>query len=449
MSNTKLQPLSGFPELLPEEQIVYQRILDTIRREYERCGFCQIETPAVERQQTLLSKGGDEKEIYAMTRLAAASDESAGTDLALHFDLTIPLARYVAMHHGDLSFPFRRYQMQKVWRGERAQSGRYREFYQCDIDVIGREKLDMITDAEIPSIIYNIFRKLALGSFLIRINNRRLLNGYFEYCGVAEESRMEVMRIIDKLDKVGDDQVVKELRDSTELTEEIARNMLAFLGKELRTDDMLAFLKEQKDMGEIFDRGRDELESVIKGIRHFGVPDEFFCIDLSIARGLDYYTGTVYETTLSDYPELGSVCSGGRYDDLAMQFCDEKFPGVGISIGVTRLVVPLLRSGSLPTGASTPAAVLITSMDAAFMDRYIQIATQLRAADINTEIYLASKKIGDQLKYAHKKGFSIVLIAGEDEMAKGVVQIKEMSSGDAVDKTVEEMIPFITQLLQS
>ena len=443
----KSKPLSGFPELLPEEQIVYQGVLDTIREEYERCGFCQIETPAVERRETLVSKGGNEKEIYALSRLAASSDGNADTDLALHFDLTVPLARYVAMYQGELTFPFRRYQIQKVWRGERAQSGRYREFHQCDIDVIGRGKLAMITDAEIPSIICNIFRKLSLGKFTIRINNRKILTGYCEYIGIEKEQRTSVMQIIDKLEKIGEDNVKVELQNYAGISTEQAGHMIVFLGKACNTDDMIAFLQEQ-EMGETFARGCEELQEVVKGMRSFGVPEEYFCIDLTIARGLDYYTGTVYETVLTEHPELGSVCSGGRYDDLAMQFSDEKFPGVGISIGVTRLIVPLLQSGIVATKTSTPATVLVTTMDATYMDQYIKFATQLRDAHINTEIYLASKKIGDQLKYAHRKGFPIVLIAGENEIVKEIVQIKDMSSGEAVNKTYTEIVPYITELMQ-
>ncbi len=447
MTMMKPKPLSGFPELLPEEQIVYQRALDTIREEYERCGFCQIETPAVERQETLVSKGGNEKEIYALSRLAAGPDGSTDTDLALHFDLTVPLARYVAMHKGFLSFPFRRYQIQKVWRGERAQSGRYREFHQCDIDVIGRGKIDIITDAELPSIIYRIFRKLDLGHFVIRLNNRKILTGYCEHLGIEQKDMMKVMQIIDKLEKIGDDAVSTLLQSDARLSAEQTDAMITFLRKTCNTDEMLAFLQEQ-EMGETFTHGCKELRDVVKGIRSFGVPEEYFCIDLTIARGLDYYTGTVYETILTEHADLGSVCSGGRYDDLATQFTDEKFPGVGISIGVTRLIVPLLRSDFFTTAVSTPATVLVTTMDTAYMDHYIKFTTQLRDAHINTELYLASKKIGDQLKYAHKKGFLVVVIAGEDEIKKDLVQIKDMHSGEAVNKTYAEMIPYIRTLIQ-
>lgn len=441
----KPNPLSGFPELLPQEQIVFQRLLDTIREGYELFGFSPIETPAVERKEILTSKGGNEKEIYSLARLAG-SEGSSDTEMALHFDLTVPLARYVAMYKERLSFPFRRYQMQKVWRGERAQAGRYREFYQCDIDVIGRGTLGVLHDAEMPAVIYTIFRKMDIGKFVIRINNRRILKAYFEYVGVPNEVVGDVLRSVDKLEKIGFEQVAREIRLSTALDEATVLSMLAFLGTKRETVDTLAFLKAQS-FGEAFREGVLELEAVIQGIRSLGVEEEYFVIDLTIARGLDYYTGTVYETALVNYPELGSICSGGRYDDLASFFTDEKLPGVGISIGITRLAVTLMKEGVLKVGSSTPALVLVASMDGALMAKYFEIGKALRVVGINTEVYLEPGSLGKQLKYADKKGFPFVVILGQQELDEGVVQIKDMKTGQSVTQNLDALEEYLLGIL--
>jgi histidyl-tRNA synthetase len=431
------KPISGFPEWLPEEKILENWMLDIIRRHYESAGFSPIETSVVERVEVLTAKGGNEKEIYALRRLLAEPGDDTG-DLALHFDLTVPLARYVAQHYREVAFPFRRYQMQKVWRGERPQSGRFREFYQCDIDVIGDGQLSFMTDAEIPSIIYRIFREMNIGPFVIRINNRKVLQGYFAGIGVPQDMNTQVLRIVDKLEKIGIDQVIGELTAQCGLSEGQARQVVDFTGTTLTNDTAIGVLKGVDVVNEIFSRGVDELEMVLNGIRAFGVPDEYFCIDLKIARGLDYYTGTVYETVLVDHPSVGSICSGGRYDDLAGYFIDRKLPGVGISIGATRLLSRLLKAGILKSGASTVAPVLVTSMDETRMLDYLQMASTLRAAGIGTEVYLEPKKLGVQLKYADKKGFRVVVIAGETEFSKGTVIVKDLVSGK------QEGVPFET-----
>ncbi len=442
MAKTKQISISGFPEFLPPEQIVFAKVMDIIRDGFERYGFSPIETPAVERKDVLISKGGNEKEIYTLSRLAAEKGDDPNTDLALHFDLTVPLARYVAQHKNMLTFPFRRYQIQKVWRGERAQAGRSREFYQCDIDVIGRGSLSLLTDAEIPSIIYQIFREMKIGPFVIRINNRKILQGYFESLDIPMTQMTEVMRVIDKLEKIGTGKVVHELM-AMGLEEATAQKMMDFLGSlgnELNTDEMLSQLTSMTEINAQFSEGVKALSVVVDGIRGFGLPEAFFQIDLRIARGLDYYTGTVYETILADHPNLGSICSGGRYDDLTSLFTDDKLPGVGISIGVTRLVQQLMADGLLKVGAATVAPVLVTAMDENRTRDYLRLGTELRNAGIATEVYLEKARLGNQLKYANKKGFKLAIIAGEEEFLRNVIQIKDLVIGEQIECAITDLV---------
>jgi histidyl-tRNA synthetase len=449
MAKTKLIPISGFPEFLPAEQIVFAQVMDIIREGFERYGFSPIETPAIERKEVLISKGGNEKEIYTLSRLTAEKGEDTNTDLALHFDLTVPLARYVAQHKNQLTFPFRRYQMQKVWRGERAQAGRSREFYQCDIDVIGRGALSLLTDAEMPSIIYQIFREMEIGPFVIRINNRKILQGYFQSLDIPMTQMTEVMRVIDKLEKIGTDKVIAELKEMglSQATTEKMMDFLGLLGQEVNTDDMLAQLTSMSEINPQFSEGVKELRLVVDGIRAFGLPEAFFQIDLTIARGLDYYTGTVYETRLADHPNLGSICSGGRYDDLTSLFTEEKLPGVGISIGVTRLVQQLMADGLLNIGAATVAPVLVTAMDEQRTDDYLRLGTTLRNAGIPTEVYLEKARLGNQLKYANKKGFKLAIIAGEDELLKNTVQIKDLEAGEQIECAIADLVQEVQKRL--
>ncbi len=449
MAKTKLTAISGFPEFLPPEQILFAKVLDIIRESYELYGFSPIETPAVERKEVLTSKGGNEKEIYALSRLAAGEGENPNTELALHFDLTVPLARYVAMHKNKLTFPFRRYQIQKVWRGERSQAGRSREFYQCDIDVIGRGSLSLLTDAEIPSIIYQIFRRMKIGPFVIRINNRKILQGYFQSLGIQADQINAITRIIDKLEKMGTEKVVSELTNKTALEKATAQQMIDFLGNELKTDDMLTQLNSMSQINEQFSQGVKELASVVEGIRNFRVPEASFKIDLSVARGLDYYTGTVYETVLVKHPGIGSICSGGRYDDLASFFTNEKLPGVGLSIGVTRLVSQLIEDGLLKKGAATVAQVLVASMDENSTSDYLRMGTELRNAGIPTEVYLEKARIGNQLKYADKKGFKIAIIAGENEFSENTVQIKDLITGEPIVCPLTDMVQQVKKSLSA
>ncbi len=440
--------MSGFPELLPEQQIVFNRCVEIIRRNFELSGFAPIETPAVERVEVLTSKGGDEKEIYAISRLFSADGEKNDVEFALHFDLTVPLARYVAQNKEKLVFPFRRYQIQKVWRGERPQKGRYRELYQCDIDAIGRGSIGLLNDAEIPSVIYRVFTEMGIGAFVIRINNRRLLQGFYEFLGVDAARIPEVLRIVDKLEKIGRDKVIAELEAKAGVNAATGGTILDFASNSGATDTLLAELANMPMMSNaLFAQGVAELKTVAQGVRSLGVPDSAFTIDLRIARGLGYYTGTVYETKLLAHPDLGSICSGGRYDDLASYFTNEKLPGVGISIGLSRVVFALLESGVLATGASTPARVLVTTMDAARMADYLNIASALRKAGIATEVYVEEKgRLGDQLKYASRKGFRAAVIAGENEFAAGQVKVKNMTTGEECSCAPDQLAQIVSTM---
>ena len=445
----KVRPalLRGFDqEYLPQEQLQFNRLIDIIRRNFELYGFLPIETPSAERREVLTSKGGVEKEIYALTRLAEAGDDEAAAKGALRFDLTVPLARYVAMRERELAFPFRRYQIQRVWRGEtpQARKGRFREFYQCDIDIINRDKLSYLAEAEIPSVIYSVFREMAIGEFRIRINNRKVLKGLLREFRVADEKSASVLRALDKIDKEEAAKVRADLEH-----EGLSRSAAAELHELISTPRASAATLEtlQRIKSETAAQGLEELRRIVEAIRQFGVPDSAFAVDLGVVRGLDYYTGTIYETTLVDYPELGSICSGGRYDDLASYFTDTRLPGVGISIGLTRLFSKLKEAGLLQPLPRTPAEVLVTTMDGRYWEKYLKIAGMLRAAGINTEVYLEPAKLGNQLAYADRKGFRIALIAGENEFARDVVQIKNLSIKSARDVLMNDVVLAVKETL--
>jgi histidyl-tRNA synthetase len=444
----KVKPslLRGFDqEYLPQDQLQFNRLIDIIRRNFELYGFLPIETPSAERREVLTSKGGVEKEIYALTRLAEAEDDEAATKGALRFDLTVPLARYVAMRERELAFPFRRYQIQRVWRGEtpQARKGRWREFYQCDIDVINRDKLSYLAEAEIPSVIHSVFREMAIGDFTIRINNRKVLKGLLQEFKVGDERAAAVLRTLDKIEKEEGAKIREDLeRDG--LSRAAAADLLGLVSTRRGTDETLAVLEGIRSSAQ----GLQELRQVVEAIRLFGVPDSAFAVDLGVVRGLDYYTGTIYETTLSAYPELGSICSGGRYDDLASYFTDTRLPGVGISIGLTRLFSKLKEAGLLKPLARTPAEVLVTTMDPRYLEKYLAIAAQLRAAGINTEVYLEPAKLGNQLTYADRKGFRIAIIAGENEFARNMVQIKNLSTKTPRDVPMTDVVSATRQDLR-
>ncbi|WP_250625731.1 histidine--tRNA ligase [Pinirhizobacter soli] len=444
MALTQARTMPGVLELLPLDQIAFQRMLDVIRRNYERFGFLPVETPVIEFSDVLLTKTGGETErqVYFVQSTGALAQEKDRPELALRFDLTVPLARYVAEHEHDLSFPFRRYQMQRVYRGERAQRGRFREFYQCDIDVIGKDALSVRYDAEIPAVIYSVFRELDVGAFTIQMNNRKLMRGYFEGLGIDDaEKQMLVLREVDKLDKRGPQYVRDTLTgEAFGLSHEAADRILDFVQvRSTSLADALAKLDALGSGGETFEQGRAELKEVLGLLRDFGVPDTHFVLNLSIARGLDYYTGTVYETTLNDHPDIGSVCSGGRYENLAGQYTKSHLPGVGISIGLTRLFWQLRDAGLIARAQST-VDVLVTQMDAADLPHYIALATELRQAGIATEVVMEGGKLGKQFKYADRAGIRFVLVLGEDELARNVVTVKDLRREDQFEVARTELI---------
>ncbi|KIQ97364.1 histidine--tRNA ligase [Lysobacter sp. A03] len=437
----------GIMELLPRDQIAFQRMLDVIRRNYERFGFLPVETPVMELSDVLLTKSGGETErqVYFVQSTGALEKAAAGgegvPELALRFDLTVPLARYVAEHEHDLTFPFRRYQMQRVYRGERAQRGRFREFYQCDIDVIGKDALSVRYDAEIPAVIHAVFSELAIGKFTIQLNNRKLLRGFFEAQGVADgELQARVLREVDKIDKRGPD-YVRETLTGPEfcLPAAAVDRILTFVQvRSTSHSDALARLDALGEGNEALREGIAELREVLELVRAMGVPESDYALNFSIARGLDYYTGTVYETTLDDYPQIGSICSGGRYEDLASHYTKSKLPGVGISIGLTRLFWQLREAGLVETAASS-VQVLVTQMDSGSLPECLAIANDLRHAGINTEVVMESSKLARQFKYADRAGIRFVVVLGEDEMAKGTVTVKDLRRADQFEVERSEL----------
>ena len=422
----KVQPrtLSGFMELLPRQQMVMERIMEILRETYSLYGFTPLDTPIIEASEVLLAKGGGEteKQIYRFTK--------GDADLALRFDLTVPLAKYVALHYNDLSFPFRRYQIGKVYRGERAQRGRFREFYQADIDIIGDGKLSILNEAEIPAIIYQVFTRLGLERFQIRVNNRKILSGFYESLGLTEKSQ-DIMRTVDKLDKIGPEKVAELLTgEDIGLTAAQAEEILSFIAIRGTNREVLAALEGYRGRSERFDTGLEELATVVQYLGAFGVDEGHFAVDLTIARGLDYYTGTVYETTMLDHPEIGSICSGGRYDNLAEYYTDKQLPGVGISIGLTRLFYVLGEQKLLNEHLNTaPADVLVLPMTED-LSPAIALATRLRSAGVRTQLYGEQKKFKAKMNYADKIGVPYVVFLGEDEVNEGVVACKDMATGE-------------------
>ena len=431
MSKTEPRTLAGFMELLPEEQILFEQIKNTIEKTYQKFGFLPLDTPIIELSEVLLAKAGGEteKQIYRF--------QKGDTDLALRFDLTVPLAKFVAKNYGNLSFPFRRYQIGKVYRGEKAQKGRFREFYQCDIDIIGDGELNTMNDAEIPSVIYNVFKELGFDNFTIRINNRKLLNGLFESIDQKNNST-EILRIIDKIEKIGKEEVIKELKE-LKVTDEAIDKIIGFIEIKGTSDEKLEKLEKLGINNDTYKEGLEELTQTVKYVRAFQVPDKNFNVDLTIARGLDYYTGTVYETFLNDYRELGSVCSGGRYENLAEYYTDKKLPGVGISIGLTRLFYKLNELKLIQAKQKSISKVLVIPM-LEDMETPIEIASKLRTKGINTEVYLNDKKLKSKMKYADKLQIPYVIVVGEDEVKSGVVKVKNMQTGVEKEMSILEDI---------
>ena len=440
MEKIKPRTLSGFMELLPARQMQMERFLQVLRETYSLYGFTPLDTPVIEAAEVLLAKGGGdtEKQIYRF--------EKGGSDLALRFDLTVPLAKYVAQNYGVLSFPFRRFQIGKVYRGERAQRGRFREFYQADIDVIGDGQLDIVNEAEIPAIIYRTFTALGLQRFQIRVNNRKILGGFYSMLGLSEKAG-DIMRTVDKLEKIGPEKVTEILTEDLGVSDADAEAILSFISIRGSNGQVLEALEAWRGRDALFDQGLEELKAVAGYLSAFGVPERNFAVDLTIARGLDYYTGTVYETAMLDHPEIGSICSGGRYDNLAEYYTDKKLPGVGISIGVTRLFYVLEEQGMLSDQMVTaPADVLVIPMSDD-LQAAIQTATALRDAGIRTQLYTEKKKFKARIGYAAKLGIPYAVFLGEDEIAQGVVSCKDLAAGEQQTLPVEQLIPQLKTAL--
>ncbi|WP_397595482.1 histidine--tRNA ligase [Silanimonas sp.] len=435
----------GVLELLPRDQIAFQRVLDVIRRNYERFGFLPVETPVFELTDVLLTKSGGETErqVYFAQSTGALEKKDEGLpELALRFDLTVPLARYVAEHEHDLAFPFRRYQMQRVYRGERQQRGRFREFYQCDIDVIGKDALSVRHDAEMPAVIHAIFAELGIGKFTIQMNNRKLMRGFFERLGVADGAlQMSVLREVDKIDKRGADYVRDTLTgEGFGLSAEAVAQILAFVSvRSNGHDDALAKLEALGGGNATLEQGVAELREVLSLVKALGVPEADYAINFSIARGLDYYTGTVYETTLDAHPQIGSICSGGRYDNLASHYTKSHLPGVGISIGVTRLFWQLREAGLIGTAESS-VECLVALMDDAGLADALALGNRLRTGGINAEVQLEPKKLAKQFQYADRAGIRFVLLRGEDELAKGTVAVKDLRRNEQFEVAEGELV---------
>ena len=440
MSTVEPKTLSGTMELLPKEQILFNEIKAKIQKVYESYGFLPLDTPVIERADVLLAKAGGEteKQIYRFNK--------GDTDICMRFDLTVPLAKFVAANINDLEFPFKRYQIGKVYRGERPQKGRYREFYQCDIDTIGKDSLSVKNDAEYPAIIYSVFKSLDFGDFTVFINNRKIINGLFEELGLSEQKE-DIMRLIDKFDKIGEENVRLTLREDYQVSEELTNKLLAFLLTKGTTDEKLSAMQNFGFTNETYLQGVSELSEVVKCIRLQGVPDKYFQIKLTIVRGLDYYTGTVFETILNDYPELGSVCGGGRYDNLAGYYTDQKLPGVGIAIGLTRLFYQLSEKNLIKSNKTSIADVLILPMDENAVEKGYEVASKLRLEGVSCQLYLEDKKFKNKINYADKLKIPFVVIIGEDEVNNGYVTVKDMFNFNQEKVDNENLPTYIKQKL--
>lgn len=428
---------SGFGEYLPGEQIEFNRLLDIIRTTYEKYGYSPIDTPDIELSEVLLAKGGGEteKQIYRFTK--------GKNDLSLRFDLTVPLARYAAEHEGELVFPFRRYHIGKVHRAERAQAGRFREFYQCDIDVIG--SASTVIDAEFPAVINEIFEKFGFGEFTIRINNRMVLNGFFESIGLSESSK-EVLRVVDKVEKITKEEFRQELAELG-LSEAQVAQLEEFIGIRGDNNTVIARLRSLRVQSDMFMLGVAKLEELVAALRIMGVPEKRFTIDLQIARGLDYYTGTVYETILNDLPGVGSVCSGGRYDDLAGHYTNTTLTGVGISIGLSRLFYKLREAGVIVPTKQSLARVMMMPIEADDMPVALKVASELRAEGLPTIVNTEPTAMKKRMKYADRMGFDLVLVVGEQERLSHTINIKDMRDGSSKSIAESDVVAMVKKLL--
>lgn len=426
----KPSTLPGFMELLPKDQILFNEMLDTIKRNYEKYGFLPLDTPVIEKSEVLLAKGGGdtEKQIYRF--------QKGDTDMSLRFDLTVPLARYTVEHFNELAFPFKRYQIGKVYRGEKAQKGRFREFYQCDIDIIGNEKLSILNDAEIPVVIYHTFKDLGFDEFVVKINNRKILNGFYKSLNI--EDTVSILRTVDKLDKIGKEKVKSELLELG-VAEESASRIMDFITIEGANSEVLSELEKLNIDNEVFTEGLEELKTVVECIGFYGVPESNYKVDLKIARGLDYYTGTVYETELINYPEIGSVCSGGRYENLASYYTEKKLPGVGISIGLSRLYYQLNQAKIIQAKRESLVDIMVIPMKECMVEG-IKLAAKLQEAGISTTVYTEDGKIAKKFKYADALDVPYTIVVGENEVKTGAYAIKNMAKQEQENLTLDKII---------
>ena len=431
---TEPRILSGFMELLPEDQIVFNNMKNIIEETYKEFGFLPMDNPVIELSEVLLAKAGGEteKQIYRFNK--------GDNDLSLRFDLTVPLARYVSMNYGNLVFPFKRYAIGKVYRGERPQKGRYREFYQCDIDVVGSEKLDLMYDAEVPTIIYNILKKWGFNNFTINLNNRKVLKGFFSNLNISDEDSAEILRIVDKLPKIGKENVVLTLKDYN-ISDENIEKIINFVEIDGNYKEIISKIRELNIENETFVEGVNELEFVCDNMNKLGVPYENYKINLTITRGLDYYTGTVYETFLNDYMSIGSVSSGGRYDSLTKYYTDKSFPGVGMSIGLTRLFYVFKELGIIKVEKKCTSDVMVLSLgedDATF-----EIATKLRKDGVKVDMCYIAKGMKQKMQYASRLMIPYVILLGEDEVRNSLVALKNMNTGEQVSISYEEALKIL------
>ncbi|WP_019132056.1 histidine--tRNA ligase [Peptoniphilus obesi] len=432
----KPSTLPGFMELLPQEQILFNEMMDKIRKNFENHGFLPINTPNIEKSEVLLAKGGGEteKQIYRF--------QKGDTDMSLRFDLTVPLARYTVEHFNELSFPFRRYHIGKVYRGEKAQKGRFREFYQCDIDTIGNEKLDISNDAEFPVVIYHTFKDLGFDNFTIKLNNRKILNGFFASLDIDDLT--SVLRAVDKFDKIGRENVIKELVENG-VSQEVAEKILDFIAIEGSNEEIFAQLHDLKIENPVFNEGLEELETVISYIKDYDIPEANYQVDLKIARGLDYYTATVYETLLNDYPKLGSVCSGGRYENLASYYTDKKLPGVGLSIGLSRLFYQLNEAKIIKAEKKSLIDLIVIPMDG-FLEEGIKLISKLRNKGVKCIVYTEEAKLKKKFKYADSLDIPYTIVLGEDEVKSGKYTLKNMKTGDQDLFELDQIVEKINKL---
>ncbi|MBW3540306.1 MAG: histidine--tRNA ligase [Planctomycetes bacterium] len=440
MSLIKPQILKGFRDYLPDRMLARERLVDAAREVYRSYGFSPIDTPALEYSEILLGKGGAEsdKQLFRFT-------DQGGRDVAMRFDLTVPLARFAAQHLQEIGTPFKRYHIATVWRAEKPQKGRFREFMQCDFDTIGTES--NASDIETLLVIHDLLEAIGFDRFTVRVNNRRVLNGVLEQLGLSERAA-DVLRALDKLAKTGPLPVIEEMTERAGATREQAARVLELAALQGSPQSLLRDLEPLVGASETGRRGLEHLRELFAACRTAGIADERIALDVSIARGLDYYTGTIYETFLGQLPGIGSVCSGGRYDNLAELFTTQRLPGVGASLGLDRLLAAMEELGLVDL-AATPAPVLVTVFDAGRIGDYFRIGRVLRHAGIDTEVFVDARPLGKQLKYASRKGFRVAVIAGEEEFARGAWTVKDLTRGEQREVPEADLVETVAEIVRA